>query len=106
MRKYLDGVEVINGVEMLGSPVNLFPVLKGLGEILGEELMTDLLHECLGEEAMFYPNYSGIGLGNSKGWAKLPEQLKLINYIVNRFETKDVCNYKGWYGVHHHLMVR
>ena len=105
MRKYIDGTKVIDGVEMnTGSP-NLFPVLRGFGEVLGEDIMNKLLKECLGNEATFDLNYSDIRLGNSKGWAKLPQQLELVNYITMKLSVNSGYNYKTWFGRYDHLIV-
>ena len=105
MRKYIDGTKVIDGVEVNCGNPNLFPVLKGFGDVLGKELMAELLHECLGEESMFYPNYEEIGLGESKGWASLAQQLELINYISMKISINSGYNYKNWCGKYEHLVV-
>ena len=105
MRKYIDGVEIIDGREMNCGNPNLFPVLRGFGEILGEDIMNELLKECLGNEATFDSNYSDIRLGSSKGWAKLGQQLELVNYITMKLSVDSGYNYKNWVGRYDHLVV-
>lgn len=105
MKKYIDGTKIIDGVEMNCGNPNLFPVLIGFKEVLGEDIMNELLHECLGESAEFYPSYCDIGLGESKGWASLAQQLELINYISMKISVNSGYNYKTWYGKYEHLVV-
>jgi len=97
MKKIIDGIEIIDGEKMLAYKPNLLPVIKGLADVLGDEVMNQYLHECLGEEANFYPSYFDIGLGTSKGWAELTEQMDLIIHITNKLFIKTGRNHFGKY---------
>lgn len=106
MKKIIDGIVIQNGRKIKEFTPSLMPVIKGFAEILGDDLINQYLHECLGEEAMFYPGYSEIGLGNSKGWAKLQDEKNLVNYIISKLEVKIEYNHKGFVGRHDYIICK
>lgn len=85
----VDDVVEVNGESMIGQSVNLGGVLREIKDLVGIEKFNEVLKETLGEEAKLYPgeNTYEIGLGNSKGWAKLDMQLLLVNEFVTRMGT-------------------
>lgn len=96
MKEIIDGyIITVNGKDCRSFRPNLFPVIQGFGEILGKEKMNEYLHECFDEGANFYPCYSDIGLGNSKGWARPQDQINFINFIMNKLSIETGYEYKG-----------
>lgn len=106
MKKIINGVEIIDGKEMMSYTPNFYPVIAGFAKVIGEEKINEYLHDFFGEEAKFYPEYMDISLGESNGWASLANQLEFINFIINKLEINTGYNYKKWVGKYEHIICK
>lgn len=104
MTKIINGIETVQGRELMTFTPNLFPVIQGFAKVLGEEKMNEYLHQYFGEEANAYPEWMDIGLGESKGWASLKDQLNFIRFIQDKLSVNNGYNYKNFVGKYEHLV--